>query len=318
VGLAVAAASLAAIRRLPLLVSVLPESQNSRRGFVYGVLGFSSRFASVASGACGNMHGDGLTNQTAVVPESSFLDQRSAIQVDVDLMSPEGGFSIDQLMELAGLSVASALAKEYPPQSHPKVLIISGPGNNGGDGLVAARHLHHFGYSPRVVYPKMENIIAKNDLYRRLTVQLAQLSIPITDAWTAPSDDEVDVIMDAVFGFSFSGWRGEGRDAPFDDIINFLGTEEGETPRLSAPIVSVDIPSGWHVETGPPKGRALRPDMLVSLTAPKLCALHFAGRFHYLGGRFVPPNIMAKNNLSLPAYPAAEQCVRLETSTAAL
>merc|ERR1719437_408635 len=120
--------------------------------------------------------------------ESSFLNQERAIQVDVDLMSPEGGFSIDQLMELAGLSIACAVAKQYPPETHSKILIISGPGNNGGDGLVAARHLHHFGYRPMVVYPKMEAITAKNDLYRRLTVQLGQLSIPITDKWRAPAD----------------------------------------------------------------------------------------------------------------------------------
>lgn len=56
------------------------------------------------------------------------------------------GFSIDQLMELAGLSVASAILAEYPPSQYSRVLIVAGPGNNGGDGLVAARHLYHFGY----------------------------------------------------------------------------------------------------------------------------------------------------------------------------
>lgn len=57
------------------------------------------------------------------------------------------GFSVDQLMELAGLSVATAIAKEYPNQSG-KVLVCCGPGNNGGDGLVAARHLKLFVYYP--------------------------------------------------------------------------------------------------------------------------------------------------------------------------
>lgn len=239
------------------------------------------------------------------LPESSYLNQERAIQVDVDLMSEEGAFSIDQLMELAGLSVASAIAKEYSAQDNPRVLIICGPGNNGGDGLVAARHLHHFGYQPVVVYPKMTAIIAKNDLYRRLTLQLAQLSVPVSEDWVAPEAGDFGVIVDAIFGFSFRGWRGEGKDAPFDDIISFLSSSD------MGPLVSVDIPSGWHVEDGPPDDMALQPNMLVSLTAPKRCALHFTGDFHYLGGRFVPPAIIEKNNLELPAYPGSEQCVLL-------
>ncbi len=56
-------------------------------------------------------------------------------------------------------------------------------------------------------------------------------------------------------------------------------------------IASVDIPSGWHVENGDENGDGLRPDMLVSLTAPKRAARFFEGPFHYLGGRFVPPAI---------------------------
>lgn len=69
--------------------------------------------------------------------------------IDKELMGPLG-FSIDQLMELAGLSVACSLAEEYPSVKFPRVLIIAGPGNNGGDGLVAARHLIHFGYEVQV------------------------------------------------------------------------------------------------------------------------------------------------------------------------
>lgn len=69
--------------------------------------------------------------------------------MDEELMGPLG-FSVDQLMELAGLSVAQSIAAEYPAASHARVLVIAGPGNNGGDGLVAARHLHHFGYQIQV------------------------------------------------------------------------------------------------------------------------------------------------------------------------
>merc|ERR1712046_137449 len=121
-------------------------------------------------------------------------------------------------MELAGLSVACSIHRQYPPENRTKMMIISGPGNNGGDGLVAARHLHHFGYQIEVVYPKKEKLVARSDLFRRLTIQLEQLGIPVSSKWQRPAEGEVDVIVDAIFGFSFKGWRGGGTDAPFDEI----------------------------------------------------------------------------------------------------
>lgn len=71
------------------------------------------------------------------VSEYSFLKQTEAQQLDADLMSPELGFSIDQLMELAGLSCASAIAAEYPASTHRDVVILAGPGNNGATGSSA-------------------------------------------------------------------------------------------------------------------------------------------------------------------------------------
>ena len=76
-----------------------------------------------------------------------FLNQEDAREMDNSLFF-EYKFSIDQLMELAGLCVAQAVAQCYPPQElgveTPRVLICCGPGNNGGDGLVAAKHLFFF------------------------------------------------------------------------------------------------------------------------------------------------------------------------------
>ena len=59
---------------------------------------------------------------------------------------------------------------------------------------------------------------------------------------------------------------------------------------------------------GDTTGGGLRPDSLVSLTAPKEAAAFFQGR-HFLGGRFVPPFIAEKYKLRLPAYPGVSQVV---------
>ena len=136
-----------------------------------------------------------------------------------------------------------------------------------------------------------------------------------------PSEEELkanyDLIIDAVFGFSFLG----DVRAPFDTVLERM-------VGCQVPIASVDIPSGWHVEDGPPLNRAaIWPRLLVSLTAPKQSARHFdqhvedclAGAApkaqcpqHWLGGRFLPPPLAKQYGLQwLPKYPAVQQCVKL-------
>ncbi|PUZ39305.1 hypothetical protein GQ55_9G281700 [Panicum hallii var. hallii] len=245
------------------------------------------------------------TAAVAAAAEVTHLTQRDAAEIDEQLMGPLG-FSVDQLMELAGLSVAAAVAEVYKLSEHTRVLIICGPGNNGGDGLVAARHLYHFGYRPSVCYPKR----TPKPLYSGLVTQLESLSIPFIPAEDLPDDlsREFDIIVDAMFGFSFHGTP----RPPFDDLIQRLISLSviGNSVKKPA-IVSVDIPSGWHVEEGDVDGGGIKPDMLVSLTAPKLCAKKFTGPHHFLGGRFVPPPILNKYGLKLPPYHGTSMCVRI-------
>nr|XP_018265611.1 NAD(P)H-hydrate epimerase [Kwoniella dejecticola CBS 10117]OBR87769.1 NAD(P)H-hydrate epimerase [Kwoniella dejecticola CBS 10117] len=232
------------------------------------------------------------------------------MQIDEELMSASGAFSLDQLMELAGLSCAQALSKSFPVVSHRRVMVACGPGNQGGDGLVAARHLHHFSYKPTIYLPKP----GSKDIYQRLLRQCENLNIPILkDVEDFKSGlKESDVILDAIFGFSFH----PPLRAPFDQVLNAI-------TATSVPIVSVDIPSGWSVTDGPQplytekddqgssqSVKTFEPEVLVSLTAPKEGVKGFKGR-HWLGGRFVPDALAKKYDLSLPDYQGVDQVVEL-------
>ena len=67
----------------------------------------------------------------------------------------------------------------------------------GGDGLVAARHLWHYGYQPTIFYPKQ----SKNDLYERLATQLKNLDVPFTEDFNG-SLESTDHVVDAIFGIT--------------------------------------------------------------------------------------------------------------------
>ncbi|CAL8298928.1 unnamed protein product [Lota lota] len=228
-----------------------------------------------------------------------YLGQQEAQNIDQQLFT-EYGFSVDQLMELAGLSCATAIARAYPlsalVQTRPSLLVICGPGNNGGDGLVCARHLKLFGYEPTILYPKRPN----KPLFQGLTTQCEKMDIPFLSEMPEAKviDQAYNLVVDAIFGFSFSGAVRE----PFGAILEVLKDS-------TVPVASIDIPSGWDVEQGGPDG--LQPDMLISLTAPKKSAALFRGRYHFLGGRFVPPALEKRYQLNLPQYPGTDCVLQL-------
>ncbi|KAI0172586.1 YjeF N-terminal domain-like protein [Hypoxylon sp. FL1284] len=226
------------------------------------------------------------------------LSAKAAAALDKELMST-GAFSIDQLMELAGLSVSQVVYRVHPPNKGNRILVACGPGNNGGDGLVAARHLRHYGYLPTIYYPKR----SKNELYQRLAKQLEDLEVPFVEDFST-AVTSTDHIVDAVFGFSFSG---EVRE-PFPAVIRSM-----EETKL--PVTSVDAPSSWNIETGPPEsglGSKFHPDFLISLTAPKPLVQNFKGR-HFVGGRFVSPAIAKKYDFEIPEYQGIDQIVEVGT-----
>ncbi|KAK0513097.1 hypothetical protein JMJ35_004083 [Cladonia borealis] len=218
------------------------------------------------------------------------LNAKNAAALDKDLMSV-GAYSLDQLMELAGLSVSQAVYRVHPPSKGRKILVAC------GDGLVAARHLWHYGYQPTIYFPKKTS----NELYDRLATQLKNLDIPFTEDFEN-SLKTSNHVVDAIFGFSFSG---EVRD-PFRDVIAAM-------ENTKVPVLSVDAPSSWSIEDGPPEtgpGAKFMPATLISLTAPKPLVKHFTGT-HFVGGRFLPPSVAEKYDLDIPEYKGVDQIVEV-------
>ena len=96
------------------------------------------------------------------------------------------------------------------------------------------------------------------------------------------------------------------------NILVYLLSESMASTTQIIQIQTCSRFAGWDVEKGDVANIGLQPDLLISLTAPKLCSKLFQGRYHYLGGRFVPPWIVEKYGLQgLPSYPGTDQIVLL-------
>jgi hydroxyethylthiazole kinase-like uncharacterized protein yjeF len=148
------------------------------------------------------------------------------------------------LMETAGKAVARAVAERYAKQP---VLVLCGPGNNGGDGFVAARHLVGMGW------PVTLALVEGAGPLRGDAAWAAGLW---TGAVAAPSPDLLDgrpLVIDALFGAGLTR-RIEGMAAALIDRLN----------RDELSVVAVDVPSGLHGDTGEVMGAAPHAALTVS------------------------------------------------------
>jgi hydroxyethylthiazole kinase-like uncharacterized protein yjeF len=157
------------------------------------------------------------------------------------------------LMERAGLAAAE-LARERFLADKRAVLVLSGPGNNGGDGFVLARHLKAWWYDICLVF----------------TGERAALSADAAaayDAWIAaggaierepPRGRRFDLVVDALFGIGLERDL-SGRYAELVEFINAFG----------APVLALDIPSGLHADTGRVMGCCVRAACTLTFIACK-------------------------------------------------
>ncbi len=176
------------------------------------------------------------------------------------------GISWQALMEAAGFRVAVFVAREFPTQKH--ILVLCGKGNNGGDGLVAARHLDAAGRQVRIVLlAKPEDLQAEaRGAYQKLPRQLMQSLVTITaeedlsHAMFENCSNDAELLIDAILGTGFY--------PPLRGIAAALKTKLADHP---APIVSVDLPTGWDADsTAMSASDAFRSDAVITFTAPKL------------------------------------------------
>ncbi|KAF1743426.1 hypothetical protein MXB_1818 [Myxobolus squamalis] len=115
-----------------------------------------------------------------------------------------------------------------------------------------------------------------------------------------------DLIIDAIFGFSFK----PPLRPPHESVIGALSSTE-------IPICSIDVPSGWFVdcennETVMDKSICIIPEMIVCLSAPKFCIKSCKGKYVYLGGRFLPPLLVQQYGLDLPSFIDDKIIVKLD------
>src|ERR1700740_1894850 len=130
---------------------------------------------------------------------------------EVDRLTTERyGIPSLQLMEAAGKHVADAVLREFSPGMPQRVAVLSGKGNNGGDGLVAARYLRAAGIDLRVWLfgnPREMHGDAGTNLARYLEMENTILTIENEAAWKSawPLVAESEVIVDALLGTGLRG-----------------------------------------------------------------------------------------------------------------
>ncbi len=141
-----------------------------------------------------------------------------------------------QLMENAGASVARAIRARFPEDTETRIVVLTGTGNNGGDGFVAARHL--LDYNPEILLLGRARDIATDESRRNWEI-LENLSADLREIRDSSELSELeldaDIVIDAMLG---TGVRGSIRE-PVASAIDLINAS-------SAFVLSIDVPSGFN------------------------------------------------------------------------
>lgn len=191
----------------------------------------------------------------------------------------------DILMEAAGALAAYKMPSLFPALTHnAHIAILCGPGHNGGDGMVVARHLVSAGYTHVSVFLVGANK-KPSELFTLQKRRCKELQIPIKTSKMFDAISQADVIVDAIFGVGLNRPIGE----IFGDVIAYVNA-------CDVPVIALDGPSGLDAETGQAWGMALRADhtLTFGLSKPGFYLQdgpRCAGEIHVLPIGF-PPKII--------------------------
>ncbi len=188
-----------------------------------------------------------------------------------DRRSVEAGVAVEQLMEAAGSAVARFCLRRF--EGDGLVVVLAGKGNNGGDGMVAARHLAEAGRRVRVA---LLSGPARTAGVEMGGVELHEIS---DEVGLRAALEGAALVIDAVVG---TGFR--------PPLRGLAAVAQGLLAASSVPVVAVDLPSGWDADSmeGWAEG-AFRADAVVTFAAPKLA--HVFG--HLTAGKTFGPVVVA-------------------------
>ena len=163
------------------------------------------------------------------------------------------GIGLDWLMEAAGWQIA-----RHVPEP---AVVVCGVGNNGGDGIAAARHLQRWGKLVSVC------CIDASKLSGAAADELEALRKAGVDVWPVLQVQDAEVIVDALFGTGLTR-APEGKFAEWIEAINASGKR----------VISVDVPSGLDSESGLAHSPFVDPDVTITFGFPKPGLEEFGGK----------------------------------------
>ena len=212
----------------------------------------------------------------------------------IEQASERAGVSTDVLMENAGLAVAEE-ARRLVGAAGVRITVLVGPGNNGADGLVAARHLRRWGAEVTCLLvagrpdpdPKMDRSLEYH------VHVLGPSEIGTVERLLARSA----LVIDAVLG--------TGRARPLEGRIKkIMGSLASVRSRSNGPkLLALDLPTGLNSDTGEVDPSAAPSDVTVALGYPKVGLLEFPGAGHAgelrVVGIGLPPNLPEESSIHL-------------------